>query len=86
MSDPSLAERLARIAVPALVISGESDRVVDPEYGRAYAAAIPNAKFQLLPNAGHFPQIETPEQLLAAIWSFVDTQSTSGIRQRAGSH
>jgi pimeloyl-ACP methyl ester carboxylesterase len=75
MTDPSLAERLARIAVPALVISGESDRIVDPEYGRAYAAAIPNAQFQLLPNAGHVPQIEAPEQLLTAIWNFVDTHS-----------
>jgi pimeloyl-ACP methyl ester carboxylesterase len=74
MTDPSLAGRLARIAVPALVISGESDRIVDPEYGRTYAAAIPNAQFLLLPNTGHLPQVETPEQLLAAIWSFVETR------------
>jgi pimeloyl-ACP methyl ester carboxylesterase len=70
MTDPSLAERLVSIGVPALVISGESDRIVGPEYGRAYAAAIPNAQFQLLPNTGHLPQIETPEQLLTAIWNF----------------
>jgi pimeloyl-ACP methyl ester carboxylesterase len=76
MTDPSLAGRLARVAVPALVISGESDRIVDPNYGRAYAAAIPNAQFQLLPNTGHVPQIETPEQLLAAVWSFVETRAT----------
>jgi pimeloyl-ACP methyl ester carboxylesterase len=70
MSDASLAGRLAGIVVPMLVISGESDRIVDPDYGRAYAAAIPNARFQLLPNTGHVPQIETPEQLLTAIWNF----------------
>jgi pimeloyl-ACP methyl ester carboxylesterase len=75
MSDPTLVGRLARTAVPVLVISGESDRIVDPEYGRAYAAAIPNAQFQLLPNTGHIPQIETPELLLAAIWSFADTHA-----------
>jgi pimeloyl-ACP methyl ester carboxylesterase len=72
MTDPSLAGRLARIAVPVLVISGESDRIVDPEYGRAYAAAIPYAQFQLLLNTGHVPQIETPEQLLTAVWSFIE--------------
>jgi pimeloyl-ACP methyl ester carboxylesterase len=68
MTDPTLAGRLARIAVPALVISGESDRIVDAEYGRAYAAKIPGAKFDLLPGTGHVPQIETPELLLEAIW------------------
>jgi pimeloyl-ACP methyl ester carboxylesterase len=70
MTDPSLAERLAGIAVPALVISGESDRIVDPEYGRAYAAAIPGARFELLAGTGHVPQIETPELLLETIWNF----------------
>jgi pimeloyl-ACP methyl ester carboxylesterase len=70
MTDPTLAERLARIAVPALVISGESDRIVDAEYGRAYAAKIPGAKFVLLPGTGHVPQIETPELLLETIWSY----------------
>jgi pimeloyl-ACP methyl ester carboxylesterase len=68
-TDPTLAARLARIAVPTLVISGESDRIVDPEYGRAYAAAIPGAKFKLLAGTGHVPQIETPELLLETIWN-----------------
>jgi pimeloyl-ACP methyl ester carboxylesterase len=67
-TDPTLAGRLARITVPVLVISGESDRIVDPGYGRAYAAAIPGAKFELLRGTGHVPQIETPELLLETIW------------------
>ena len=70
MTDPSLAGRLAQIGAPALVLWGESDRVADSDYGRAYAAAIPGAEFRLLPNTGHVPQIETPEQLLDAVWSF----------------
>ncbi len=73
--DPSLRERLQNIDIPSLVLWGESDRVVDPDYGRAYAAAIPNAKFQLLPNTGHLPQIETPDKLLEAIWEFSDIYS-----------
>jgi pimeloyl-ACP methyl ester carboxylesterase len=70
VTDPTLVERLARIAVPALVITGESDRIVDAEYGRAYAAAIPGAKFELLAGTGHVPQIETPELLLQTIWNY----------------
>ena len=70
MTDPTMAGRLAGVTVPALVISGESDRIVDPEYGRAYAAAIPGARFVLLAGTGHVPQIETPELLLETIRNF----------------
>jgi pimeloyl-ACP methyl ester carboxylesterase len=74
MTDPSLAARLAGITVPALVVWGESDRIVDPDYGRAYAAAIPGARFQLLLGTGHVPQIETPAQLARAISAFATLQ------------
>jgi pimeloyl-ACP methyl ester carboxylesterase len=32
-TDPSLAARLSKMTVPTLVISGDSDRIVTPEYG-----------------------------------------------------
>jgi pimeloyl-ACP methyl ester carboxylesterase len=67
MSDPALAGRLGGIAIPVHVLWGESDRIVDPEYGKAYAAAIPLATFTLLPRTGHLPQVETPEELLGAL-------------------
>ena len=70
MIDPSLRGRLANITVPTLVVWGDSDRIVDPGYGRAWAAAIPGATFILLTATGHVPQIETPEQLLAPVWDF----------------
>jgi pimeloyl-ACP methyl ester carboxylesterase len=72
-ADPTLASRLAGVTVPALVVWGEADRIVDPDYGRAYAAAIPGAQFRLLAATGHLPQIETPDQLLAAILEFAGT-------------
>jgi pimeloyl-ACP methyl ester carboxylesterase len=73
MTDPALKERLATLEIPTLVLWGESDRIVDAEYGRAYAAAIPMARFQLLPATGHAPQQETPDQVLRAIWNSADT-------------
>jgi pimeloyl-ACP methyl ester carboxylesterase len=73
MSDPTLLERLSRLEIPTLVLWGDSDGIVDPDYGRAYAAAIPMARFQLLADAGHLPQIETPAQLLDAIWNCAET-------------
>jgi pimeloyl-ACP methyl ester carboxylesterase len=67
MSDPTLSRRLSTLDLPVLVLWGDSDQIVDPDYGRAYAAAIPMARFQLLTGTGHMPQIETPDQLLEAI-------------------
>jgi pimeloyl-ACP methyl ester carboxylesterase len=70
MSDPGLLARLAELALPVLVVWGEADQMVDQEYGRAYAAAIPGAQFLLLRGTGHLPQMETPEQLLPVVWDF----------------
>jgi pimeloyl-ACP methyl ester carboxylesterase len=49
ISDPALAGRLGDIGIPAHVLWGENDRIVDPDYGKAYAAAIPASTFALLP-------------------------------------
>jgi pimeloyl-ACP methyl ester carboxylesterase len=73
MTDPSLRGRLAGVTVPALVVWGESDRVGTPDYGRAFAAAIPGARFELLAGTGHVPQIETPELLLQTLWKEVQS-------------
>jgi pimeloyl-ACP methyl ester carboxylesterase len=70
-TDAGLRARLQGIAQPTLVVWGEADRVVDGDYGRAYAEAIPNARFQLLAGSGHVPQIETPELLAATVWPFI---------------
>jgi pimeloyl-ACP methyl ester carboxylesterase len=67
MADPTLPDRLRSIAIPTLVLWGESDQIVDPDYGRAYAGAIHSARFQVLPATGHMPQLETPQLLLETI-------------------
>lgn len=73
MIDPSLRGRLARVVVPTLVLWGDSDRVVTPEYGRAFAAAFPDGRFQVLSEAGHLPQLEQPVATFAAIDGFLAT-------------
>jgi pimeloyl-ACP methyl ester carboxylesterase len=69
MNDPMLAERLGRLEISTLVLWGDSDRVADPEYGRAYANAIPTARFQILTEVGHLPQLENPDAVLDAVWN-----------------
>jgi len=72
MADPALLARLPAVSVPTLVIWGEADRIGDLDYGRAYTAAIPGARFEVLPGAGHLPQLETPEALLALVRNFAE--------------
>jgi pimeloyl-ACP methyl ester carboxylesterase len=71
MADPKLRRRLGRVTIPALVIWGESDGVVSPDYGRAYARSFPHARFELIPEAGHMAQLEQPERLLKLVGEFV---------------
>jgi pimeloyl-ACP methyl ester carboxylesterase len=73
MTDPTLAGRLATLEIPTLVLWGDSDGIVDADYGRAYTTAIPMARFQLLTATGHSPQLETPDQVDRAIWDSADT-------------
>jgi len=70
-ADPTLRARLPAIATPTLVVWGKSDGVFVPEYGSAYAQLIPGAQLRLLEGAGHLPQLETPELLVEAVWSFL---------------
>jgi pimeloyl-ACP methyl ester carboxylesterase/mannose-6-phosphate isomerase-like protein (cupin superfamily) len=70
MSEKGLNGRLPQIKAPTCVLWGASDRIVDPDYGLAYATAIPGAEFRLLPDTGHVPQLETPGRLAAAILGF----------------
>jgi pimeloyl-ACP methyl ester carboxylesterase len=70
MHDPTLRSRLPRMDVPALLIWGESDRIVDANYGRRYADNIPGSRFELLPDAGHFPQIERIDECVRLIGDF----------------
>jgi pimeloyl-ACP methyl ester carboxylesterase len=71
MFNPQLAWWLRRIAVPALVLWGESDRIVTPEYGQAYAQRIPGATFRTIAAAGHHPELEQPEAFVGHVVSFI---------------
>lgn len=71
MHDPKLKRRLHRIDVPTLVCWGEGDRMVTPDYGRAYAAAIAGSRFSLIERAGHFPHLEQPQSFAGTVLKFV---------------
>jgi len=71
MYNSQLPHWLGRIAVPTLLVWGASDRVVTPEYGRAYSRLIPNSRFALIERAGHHPEIEQPESFVERVAAFL---------------
>ena len=72
MHDPKLKQRLHRVNIPTLVLWGAADRVAKPDYGRAYAAAIPAARFEIIDGAGQFPHLEQPAAFAKAVAGFVE--------------
>ncbi len=72
MHDPKLKQRLHRIRIPTLLLWGTADRILSEPYGRAYAAAIPGARFEPIARAGHFPHLEQPEEFARRLFAFVD--------------
>jgi pimeloyl-ACP methyl ester carboxylesterase len=75
MYNPQLKQWLHRIAVPSLVLWGMSDRIVSPEYGRAYAGLIPGSRFELIDAAGHHPELEQPHAFVDHIARFLGEQA-----------
>jgi pimeloyl-ACP methyl ester carboxylesterase len=71
MHNPQLRRRLRRVGVPTLVLRGESDGLVSEAYARAYADAIPGARFLTIAAAGHSPQTEQPEAFVAEVARFI---------------
>ena len=53
MASGSRTAALRRVGVPALVIHGDADKLVDPSGGRRTAEAIPGARFELIEGMGH---------------------------------
>lgn len=72
MYNPQLRRWLGRIDAPTLVLWGESDGVVSPDYGRAYAGLIPNSRFELIERAGHHPEIEQPAVFAERVARFLE--------------
>ncbi|MGE0222094.1 MAG: alpha/beta fold hydrolase [Acetobacteraceae bacterium] len=58
------------IRAPVLVASGAHDFLWPPSVGQKVADRIPGARFAVLPDAGHFPHMHTPEDLVAMAQAF----------------
>jgi pimeloyl-ACP methyl ester carboxylesterase len=80
----ALRGRLYRAGMPAVVVWGESDRMVPHAHGKAYAADLPGAVgLTVIAGAGHSAPLEQPDAAADAVIDFlgatrkVDTRALS---------
>jgi pimeloyl-ACP methyl ester carboxylesterase len=77
---PGALSRLHTIAVPTLVIHGETDRLVPPENAGILARAIPKARLVMLPRASHIFLTDQFEPAHDALLSFLAQASAVSSR------
>ncbi len=73
MHDPKLMRRVARVRIPVLAVWGDSDGIVTPAYGAAYANAFRNGRLEVIKDAGHLPHIEQPAATFAVIDAYTNS-------------
>jgi len=64
---PDSTETLRALRVPALVIAGAEDKIVDLSVAREMAGLIPHASLVVIEHAGHMPMVEQPDQTTEAL-------------------
>jgi pimeloyl-ACP methyl ester carboxylesterase len=76
MFDPTLPHRLEGVSdLEALIVWGEDDQVVPRGCAEAYQRALANSRLEVVPGAGHRPEIEDREQFVKVVSEFLQSPS-----------
>ena len=62
---------LHKLTMPALVVWGQRDPWIAAQFGEAYAAALPNATFEPVTQAGHWPWLDD-EHVIDRVAEFLE--------------
>ena len=84
MTGWDLRPDLPEITVPALVVAGSRDRLVNPEEAREMARLLPRARAVELPEAGHAPILEQHGRFNAEVRRFAGRVLGPPRREHAG--
>ena len=83
-----LDQRLAAAHVPLLAIFGAEDQIYDAQEAVArYQQNVPGAQTQLVPGAGHSPNVEKPNEVASLILAFAGPSKqhrNRGCKRRKG--
>ena len=76
LGDYDFRPLLAKLTIPVLVVEGENSIPTTVASARAIAAAAPNATLALVPDAGHYPQVERPDIFFPIVDTFLSLISS----------
>ena len=66
-------------AMPSMVIWGERDPIIPAEHGQLAHAAMPGSRLELIPGAGHFPQLSDPQRVARLLTEFIDETDSADL-------
>jgi len=74
MKDVDLRPQLRALELPTLIVHGGQDALpfTLPSVAEEAARLVPHSELRMLPDAGHVPTLTRPEQVAAAIRTFID--------------
>ena len=62
---------LPNIKVPVLLVYGGADKLTPPKIGERMQQEIPDARLEVIEDAGHLPNIEQPEEFNRLVLEFL---------------
>jgi pimeloyl-ACP methyl ester carboxylesterase len=71
MGRPDRSALLPGLDLPALVVAGDEDTLTPVESAQAMAEALPQARLEVIPGAGHTSVVERPIAVSGAIEAFI---------------
>jgi len=71
MYNPTLPHLLGGVTIPALIVWGRDDRIVPLECAERYQKTLPHARLEIVDGAGHFVDMEQPDELASLVTRFV---------------
>ncbi|MGK2883118.1 MAG: alpha/beta fold hydrolase [Mycobacterium sp.] len=63
--------------LPTLLIWGEADSIIPVSHGYAAHEALPGSRLEILPGVGHFPHVESPDEVVAILDDFIEATAPS---------
>jgi len=70
MYGPTLPYLLGAVTTPTLVVWGARDEIVPRDCGERYAKSLANARLEIVAEAGHFVDMEKPDELARLVARF----------------
>lgn len=64
--------RLKEMKTPTLVIWGANDKFIPVKYAKVVHKEIPNSRLLLIPECGHVPMVEKPNEFVQAVEDFIN--------------